>query len=67
MVCLKYVELEPNFFCAKILRSTGSACHVMVAMLVGKKSDWELNFVIMQILRKEIPAWPPCHVGESQE
>ena len=42
----------------------------------GKNNDlslcWELNFIIMQILRKEIvlycqPTWPPCHVGANQE
>ena len=45
-------------------------------MLDGKNKDlslrWELNFIIMQILRKEIvlycqPAWPPCPVGANQE
>ena len=49
---------------------------VTAAMLVGKNNNlslgWELNFIIMQILRKEIvlcyqPTWPPCHVGASQE
>ena len=45
-------------------------------MLDGKNNDlslrWELNFIIMQILRKEIvlycqPTWPPCQVGANQE
>ena len=45
-------------------------------MLVGKNNNlslrWELNFIIMQILRKEIvlcyqPTWPLCHVGANQE
>ena len=49
---------------------------VTAAMLVGKNNNlflrWELNFIIMQILRKEIvlyyqPTWPPCHVGANRE
>ena len=45
-------------------------------MLDGKRKKralrWELNFIIMQILRKEIvlychPTLQPCHVGANQE
>ena len=48
----------------------------MVAILDGRNYNlslrWELNFIITQIMRKEIvlyfhPIWPPCHVSENQD
>ena len=69
----KYVSKCPNDV---IGRYSWFASDVTAAMLVGKNNNlslrWELNFIIMQILRKEIvlcyqPTWPPCHGGANQE
>ena len=58
------------------MQNSWFASDVTAAMLDGKDNDlslrWELNFIIMQILRKEIvlycqPTWPQCHVGANQE
>ena len=59
-----------------VIANSWFASDVTAAMLVGKNNNlsvrWELNFIIMQILRKEIvlyyqPTWPPCRVGANKE